>query len=139
MERIQAAIDYLTESEHRLEHYLLSDDHIDLVEAAPWVISSAIMWAVLHNIFHEQSKYAVSTFHSVALSFVGALNLVFIQHNKYEYLVFYFMAGYFLADFFISAFMITRLNSSVHKTPCVTRTLNSRNKGKLTFDRSFLY
>ena len=101
-ETLRSVYVYLLHTEHELEHYLLNDDKVNLVESIPWVLSSALVWGVLHNLFHEQSKYWVSTFHSLALAFAGALNLFFVRNNQNEHLVFYFMAGYFLADFFIS-------------------------------------
>jgi hypothetical protein len=106
---LKHAYDYFLKAEHEVELYLLKDDNVDLVEAIPWVISSAIVWGVLDNIFRDKSKYAVSTFHSVAIAMAGAANLLIFEHNRYEHLAFYFLAGYFLADFFISKLSFPKL------------------------------
>jgi hypothetical protein len=106
MQTLTQMFDYLLKAEHEIQHYLQTDDKVDLVESIPWVISSAIIWGVLDLIFRDKSKYAVSTFHSLVIAFAGAANLLIFEHNQYEYLAFYFLAGYFLADFFISKFFV---------------------------------
>lgn len=131
METLKHLADYLLQAEHTVERYLLNDDKVDIVEALPFVICSAIIWGVLHIIFHEQSKYAVSTFHSVVLAVAGLINLVLLKHNEYEYLFFYFMAGYFLADFFISEFPRLDQICNFRDTTTLLRSETTRERASL--------
>ena len=139
MEHLKVIGNYLLEAEHQVERYLLNDDKIDVVEGLPWIICSAIIWAVLDKLFEQHNKYAVSTFHSVALSIAGLLNLVILQHNRFEYLAFYFMAGYFLADFFINCIKPDFYIYSVHHLLTVGATyrmINGRNWNETMFASS---
>jgi hypothetical protein len=102
MSVLEAVYSYLLEAEHEVERYLLDDNKIDVVEAIPWVINSAILWTVL-SLSLNRDPYFVSTIHAVFLSFAALLNL-YMGHNEHEYLAFYVMTGYFISDFFLCKF-----------------------------------
>jgi len=99
LDYLNKATAFLLEAEHEVERYLLNDNKVDIVEALPWIINSAILWSVL-SLSMDKGEYFISTVHAVFLSTAAIINLI-LGHNEYEHLAFYVMTGYFIADFFL--------------------------------------
>ena len=98
---LQTIHDYFLQAEHEVEHYLITDKNIDIVEALPVIFSFTLLWGVASHYYQDESKYFVATFHSVMLVAAGVTNL-YLGHNELEHYAFYAMSGYFLSDLFLS-------------------------------------
>ena len=140
MQTIRYFQDFLLKAEHDVEEYLLSDDKIDIVYAMPWIICSAMIWALLSKLFNSQpeTRYYVSSLHSVLVAFLGMVNLT-LGHNEFEHYTFYILAGYFLADFFITCLKREFYVYALHHLLTVGATyrmINGRNWNETLFASS---
>lgn len=132
---LETAWEYWFHAEHAVERYLLTDDNVDIVDAMPWIICCAMFWTVSTRYYQDESKYFVSSTHSVMLALAGITNIL-LGHNKFEHIAFYFMAGYFLADFFLNCLKREFFIYIIHHVITVGATyrmINGRNWNETLF------
>jgi hypothetical protein len=105
MEPIQSFITWLLQSEEAVvrkfgDHLHVTPMKVTFTEQAPWILCSAVVWAVTLRIYNENA-YFVSSVHAIIVSAMAMLNIYLGVDDHMEEYLFSLMAGYFLADYFM--------------------------------------